>query len=138
MPTDSRSRITVTSSMTALPLTKHAPLLGAGATIAGGRDLYKRQQAALAAAQRVPGVGSADDVRQAVSAYLHHIARDELADVTSTLNDVLTLLDDAAATAHHRSTETDTAAGWRAIARAIEDVRRQAEQLEAQGDDDGR
>jgi len=117
-------------------LTKHAPLLGADAALTGGRDLYESQQAALAEAQRVPGAGSAGDVRQAVDVYLHRMAADELAAIPGFLSDLLALLDDAAAIAYERSAATTDgeAHDWRTIARAIEGIRSGAEQVQ-KGDD---
>lgn len=109
-------------------LTKHAPLIGPGR----GRDLRLRQTAALAAAQRVPGAGSADDVRLAVGAYLQAMAEDELADVPGALADLLALLDDATSVAYERSVaSTGAGAGeWQTIAEAIERIRGRAERVE--------
>jgi len=109
-------------------LTKHAPLIGPGR----GHDLRLRQTAALAAAQRVPGAGSADDVRLTVGAYLQAMAEDELAAVPSALADLLALLDDATSVAYVRSAASAGAGAgeWQAIAEAIERIRGRAERVE--------
>ena len=119
-------------------LTKHAPLLGAGAALTGGRDLHDRQRVALAEAQRVPGVGSADDVRQVVGAYLQQMVADETAAIPGPMSDLLALLDDAQAVAFERAAAAGTGAAgsdWATIAHAIGGVRTAAETAERTYDD---
>lgn len=116
-------------------LTKHAPLVGAGN---GGADLRARQQAALEQAQRVPGAGSADDVRLAVGTYLQVMATGELDATPGALGDLLGLLDDATAIAHERSAAAiaGSARDWQTVALALEALRSTAQQIETIDEED--
>lgn len=109
-------------------LTKHAPLIGPGR----GRDLQRRQSAALEVARRASGAGSPEAVRLIVDAYLHAMATDELDAVPGALSDLLGLLDDATSVAYERSAAA-TGGGareWHAIAEALERIRGRAERAE--------